>query len=328
MRVLVEIADSGSMAGAARRLEVLPAVVTRIVKELEADLRASLIQRTTRKLSFTDAGRRYVERARSIVADADRARAAVDASRSEASGHLRILAPPALAAHQLTKCLASFSELHPDVTWEIVTPGAVGRDDDAFDLSLLVVPRAPDGDFVARLLACSDVVLCASPSYLERRGLPRHPSDLLGHATMFPPVLDAAATLEFTPSDGRGKPFHGDRSRRVERVSILRTTQVDVMYSAALEGLGIAALPSFVAHRSLGDGRLVQVLPQWHLMTLQVWATVPSTRFLPVRTRAMLEHLIDAFGGRAFDPWLNRPLARMAKAARGARRTTTTLPSA
>ena len=312
MRVFVAVADQGSMAAAAREMDLAPAVVTRLVAELEASLGARLMQRTTRRLSMTEAGERYLERARRILTELEEARAVVDDVSASPRGHLRILAPPAFAIHQLARQLPAFTRRHPDVTIELHTPGPVTAPDESFDISLLATREALDGDFVARLLACSEVVLCASPDYVKRRGDPRHPDDLSEHDTMLPRRMDAEREVVFSRIDGRGQPFVASPKQR----PVLRSEHLDVMYAAALNGLGIAGLPSFVAQDALRSGKLLRMLPQWRLFALAIWATVPSRHYMPARTRAMLDHLLHAFGGEHVDPWLGKKIKPEQPAAR------------
>lgn len=317
MRVLVAVADRGNMAAAARELDLSPAVVTRLVAELEADLGARLMQRTTRRLSITEAGERYLERARRILAEVEEARALVDDVSAAPRGHLRILAPPAFAIHQLARHLPAFTRVHPEVTIELHTPGPVAAPDEAFDITLMATREPPNGEFVARLLACSDIVLCASPGYLRRRGNLGHPDDLSEHDTMLPRRMDAARDVVFSRVDKRGTPFTASPKRQ----PLLRSEHLDVMYAAALNGLGIAGLPSFVAQDALRAGRLTRVLPQWRLFALQVWAAVPSRHYMPARTRAMLDHLLQAFGGEHVDPWLGTAIRPPPPGPKGRRRT-------
>lgn len=302
MRAFVRVIDAGSFAGAAREMNQSPAVVTRLVADLEEHLGARLINRTTRRLALTDIGEAYLERTRAILTEVEEAEALASSATSEPRGHLRVLAPPAFAVHQLAKHLPAFHEQYPKVTIELAAPGPVEGMDEAFDVTILSVARRPlDGDFVARRLARSEVIACAAPAYLDRRGRPQHPGELSGHDAMLPSFLREVSFV-------RG--LFGDDEPGGETVSIatarplLGTTHIDLLYAAALHGLGIAALPSFMIEDALMEHALERVLPQWRMQSYDIWAAMPSRKFVPARTRVFLDFLVSIFGGQDHDPWL------------------------
>lgn len=302
MRVFSRVVDEGSFARAARELNLSPAVVTRLVADLEEHLGSRLINRTTRRLSLTDTGELYLERVRHILTEVEEAEALATASTSEPRGHLRVLCSPAFAVHQIAKHLPKFRALYPRVTLELSVPGPVETVDENFDVSILTEGRRPlDGSFVARRLARSEVILCASPEYLDRMGRPQHPKDMEHHENMVPPFL-----RELTFHSGP----HGDDDAASESVTLvpkrsaLSTIHTDTMYAAALAGLGITGLPSFVAEDALLENALERVLPQWHLLTTTLYAGMPTRKHVPARTRVFVDFLVKTFGGEERDPWL------------------------
>jgi DNA-binding transcriptional LysR family regulator len=318
MRVFSRVIDEGSFARAARELNLSPAVVTRLVADLEEHLGSRLINRTTRRLSLTDTGELYLERVRHILTEVEEAEALATASTAEPRGHLRVLCPPAFAVHQIAKHLPRFRALYPRVTLELSVPGPVETVDENFDVSILTEGRRPlDGSFVARRLARSEVVLCASPEYLDRRGRPQHPSEMHGHENMVPPFL---RELTFhTGTWGDDEPG-GESITLVPSRSALSTIHTDTMYAAALAGLGITGLPSFVAEDALMENALERVLPQWHLLTTTLYAGMPTRKHVPARTRVFIDFLVKTFGGEDRDPWLlaagceTQPVARVSPA--------------
>jgi DNA-binding transcriptional LysR family regulator len=299
MRVFARVVDEGSLAGAARALDLAPAVVTRLVAELEAHLGARLLNRTTRKLALTDVGEAYLDSARRILAEVEEAEALAGAAVSEARGHLRVLAPPAVAVHQLAKHLPEFHRRHPHVTVEVSAPGPVESVDDSFDLTIMARRDDPDGGYVARLLALTEVITCAAPEYLDRRGRPTHPRQMGEHEVLIPPISEVQRGVAF---------FHGATGEVFQTLpparGVLSTTHTDMNYAAALAGLGIAALPSFVIDDALREGALERVLPEWRLFSSQLWLGMPSRRYVPARTRALHSFLLEVFGGERRDPWL------------------------
>lgn len=302
MRVFARVVDDGGFAKAARALDMAPPVVTRLVAELEQHLGARLLNRTTRRLSLTEVGEQYLEKLRLILAEVDEAaEQAADATRLP-RGHLRLLCPPAIAVHQLAKHLPRFQAQYPQVTLEITSPGPVETVDESYDLTIFASRETPDGQFIARRLARSEVVVCASPEYLARRGHPLHPSELGVHEAIIPPMSSLQRGLVFYS----GPIGPGGLVCEVPRLQhpALSTTHIDTMYAAALAGLGITGLPSYVIEDALMEHALERVLPEWRLFDVTLWAGMPSRRYLPARTRAFLDFLLQIFGGEDRDPWL------------------------
>ena len=239
MRVFARVVDDGSFAQAARSLDMAPPVVTRLLAELEQHLGARLLNRTTRRLSLTEVGEQYLDKVRSILAGVDEAaELAADATRLP-RGHLRLLCPPAIAVHQLSKHLPRFQAQFPQVTLEITSPGPVETVDEGYDLTIFTSREPPDGDFVARRLARTEVVVCAAPEYLDRLGRPEHPRDLVHHEAIVPPLSILQRGLQFyTGPWGDDEPGGESFTLTTSRHPALSTTHIDTMYAAALAGLG------------------------------------------------------------------------------------------
>ncbi len=304
LRVFVRVIDEGSFASAARALDLAPAVVTRLVAELEDHLGARLINRTTRRLALTDIGEAYLERARRILTEVDEATALATSATTEPRGHLRVLVPPAIAVHQLAKHLPKFHKQYPQVTVELSSPGGIDAVDEAYDITILQTRQPLDGDFVARRLARTEVILCAAPEYLNRRGRPSHPHDLREHDTLLPPVSELQRGIVFQRGAWGDDEPGGDSLTLIPKKPVLATGHADTNYAAALHGLGIAGLPSFLIEDALLEHALERVLPEWRLFSLTIWAAMPSRKHMPARTRAFLDFLLDVFGGEDRDPWL------------------------
>jgi DNA-binding transcriptional LysR family regulator len=312
MRVFAKVVACGSLAAAARELDLSPAVVTRLLADLEAHLNVRLLNRTTRRVALTDVGEAYLERVRQILSEIDEAEALAMASHREPRGELRLLIPPTFAAHQFAKHLPKFHARHPLVTIDLeVRGGAMDSADEGRDVTVLLAPRDRPlkGDFVARLLARTEVILCATPEYLQRRGRPAHPRELAEHEALVPVLPNVPREWSFQRDDDDG-----------ERVTIdvhgaLATNHVDTLFAAALSGLGLVGLPSFMLEDALLEGVLERVLPQWRLMDFHVYAAVPSRKYMPARTRAFIDFMVETFGGADRDPWLASAGCETARAA-------------
>lgn len=305
MKVFVRVVDEGGFAKAARALDMAPAVVTRVVAELETHLGARLLNRTTRRIALTDIGEAYAERARQILVDVEESEALASEATTAPRGTVRVLTTPALSVHQLAKHLPAFRRRYPLVSLEIVAPGPVETVDEDFDVSVLAVRQPPNGDFIARRLARSEVVMCAAPEYLDRRGRPQHPNELAGHDVLVPPISSLQRGVTFVNGTWGDDEPGGESVTAVPGPNPpVRTAHVDTNYAAALAGLGIAGLPSLVVEDALLENALERVLPQWRLFDLQLWAAMPSRKHLPARTRAFVDFLVEVFGGEDRDPWL------------------------
>ena len=258
MRVFCRVIDCQGFAAAARDLDMSPSVVTRQIGELESHLGVRLINRTTRRLVLTEAGERYLEQVRRILGEIDDAEASARSAAAALQGHLKVLAPPAFSAHQLAGALVGFRHRYPGITVALSAPGVIETLDESFDVSLISAGESGlQGDFIARKLATSRVIVCASPAYLSVHGQPLQPKDLPAHELMVPTFQ---GELILRPDDVAS----GERATHVPMptsagVSPLVTNHMDTAYAACMAGLGLALLPSYVAAEALRNGRLVRV---------------------------------------------------------------------
>jgi DNA-binding transcriptional LysR family regulator len=301
MRVFARVIDAGGFAKAAAALDIAPAVATRLVAELEEHLGARLINRTTRRLALTDVGEQYLERVRNILSEVDDAETLAGLATGQARGRLSVRVPPGFAVHQLAKHLPRFRALHPKVSLELTVSPSVEAPDENHDVTIIVERARPiEGAFIARQIATAEVVLCATPEYLDRHGRPAHPRDLIHHETLMPMPPSDHRELSFRPAWGDGEPHVVE----MKRLPSLMTTHIDTLYAAALAGLGIIGLPSFVAEDALMEQALERVLPHWHMQKVTLFAAMPTRKHVPMRTRAFVDFLLATFGATDRDPWL------------------------
>ncbi|MDY0744558.1 LysR family transcriptional regulator [Paucibacter sp. R3-3] len=300
LTVFVQVIDEGSFAAASRSLDLAPAVVTRLVAELEQHLGARLINRTTRSLALTEVGKEYLERARQILFEVEEANELVSLSSAKPRGHLRVVVGAAVAVHQLAERLPEFHALYPEVTLELHSPAIVDTLDEHFDISIISTRKKLDGDFIARPLAQVPVILCASPTYLERNGRPTHPSELPKYAALLPPastmpdgiVFRRSSSTEDSPDD---ELFELQPRQR----PLLSATHPEINLAAARAHMGITGQPYFLIREDLKRGVLEHVLPEWRLPCLPVWAAMQTRKYVPARTRVFLEFLERIFGEKA-----------------------------
>lgn len=304
IRTFLEVVDRKGFAGAARALDQSPAVVTRLVAELEQHLGTRLLHRTTRRVALTPAGEAYAEQTRQLLAGLEDADAAAQAHTRATAGHLKVQVPPAFAVHQLARVLPRFHARHPEVSLELLASGPVMSVGEDSDVAILVTQGlALDGSFVARPLARSELVLCAAPSYLHERGRPAHPAELSQHDVLVPPIASVRRGVSFHRGALDDEPPVVVTLR--PRQPAVSSLQLEAVYAAALAGMGIVGLPSFMADEALREGRLERLLERWHVDTLSVHVGLPTRRHLPARTRALRDFLVETFGAMPdADPWL------------------------
>jgi DNA-binding transcriptional LysR family regulator len=288
MRVFQQVVEEGGFAAAARKLDLAPAVVTRLVSDLEQHLGVRLLQRTTRSLSLTDAGETYLERLRGILADIDEADAQVQARTRDMSGTVRVLAPPVAATHMLAPAIAGFQKVHPAVTVDVHVEDSPDPAIHEYDLAVLNSTVHIDANVIARPILLSQAVFCAAPDYLKRHGEPKAPEDLLRHCCL---------RLR-TPGMRLGPmrlldPGHNDRMLELDVPAVLTANHTDTLLRATLEGAGISAQPIDLLAPLLHAGRLKRVLAPWITARLTLVAAIPSRKYMPSRTRAFVDYLID-----------------------------------
>ncbi|MBF9267116.1 LysR family transcriptional regulator [Paracidovorax cattleyae] len=286
MRVFQAVADEGGFAAAARALDLSPAAVTRLVADLEDHIGTRLLQRTTRRVSLTEAGEAYLLRVRSILADVDEAFAVAQAHTSEIAGVLRLLAPPALAVHILAPLVAGFRQAHPRVTLEIHVDSSLDPPIGDYDITLLGADERFNANIIARPVVSLDGIVCASPEYLRAHGIPQVPEDLKHHQCLL------RRRSETRP--GVMRLLEGGDEGRVVEVAVQPvcvSNHIDTLLRATLDGAGISSQPLDLTAPYLRSGRLVRVLEPWTTGRFTLYAALPSRKFMPARTRAFLDFL-------------------------------------
>ncbi|MBA4213810.1 MAG: LysR family transcriptional regulator [Polaromonas sp.] len=288
MRVFQKVIDEGGFAAAGRAMDMSPAVVTRLVADLEDHLGTRLLHRTTRRVSLTDAGESYLERVRLILQDLDEAHALVSSQTSDLAGVLRLLAPPVLATHVLAPLVSGFRQAYPKILLDIEVDSHREPPIQDYDITLMGTQASFDANVIARKVISSVTVLLASPEYLRRRGTPARPEDLAQHDC-----------LRFKPAAGRSRGWRllheTDETRFVdiEVQPVLWANHTDTLMHAALDGAGITATTIELAAPLIQNGDLVRVLNPWITDRLTMYAALPSRKFMPRRTEVFLDYLIE-----------------------------------
>ena len=286
MRVFQKVIDEDGFAAAARVLDMSPAGVTRLVGDLEQHLGTRLIQRTTRKLALTAAGEAYLIRVRSILSEVDDAEAAAGQSSSELQGVVHVVAPALFANYFLATQMTRWLDQYPKVAIHLHEDAFPQNRVEEFDVTFMVVDDSFDASVVARAIARTEYVLCASPDYLKRRGTPDNPQALQDHHYLRFPWLASSGHstrhLRLSRLDGIGDAVD------VPMQVVFQAESYHTLFTAAVSGAGIAALPKYPASNYFSDGTLVHLLPEWIFDRYTVYVALPTRKLIPARTRAFL----------------------------------------
>ena len=296
MRAFQQVVDDGGFAAAARTMDMSPAVMTRLIVDLEEHLGVRLLQRTTRKVSLTDAGQAYLTRVRVVLSDIAEAEALTRQQTDELAGLLRIHTQPVMAVHILAPLVAEFRRRYPNVVLDITVGSPMVPPIEDFDLTILGAAQLHNTNIVARPVIVSDGLLCASPKYLESAGMPTSPEDLLQHAFL---VLSRGGTR---PRELRLiHTGQGDREVAVPVTPVLVANHSDTLMRASLDGVGIGVYPLDLVANYFHDGLLRRVLPDWITGRFTLYAALPSRKYVPARARVFMEFLIDQTRSRAIE---------------------------
>ena len=288
MRVFQQVVDEGGFAAAARRLEMTPAAVTRFVGDLERHLGVRLLQRTTRRLSLTPAGEAYLGRLRAILAEIDEADAMAHAHSREMSGTVRVLALPVVATHIIAPAVAEFQRRYPEVVLELHVQDVLDPNVEDYDLTIVNSLFPVHSTAIVRTIIESQAVFCASPEYLLRHGEPAQPQDLQHHRCLRLRTqgMRLRAMTLIDPTDN-------DRELVVDVPAALSANHTDALLRATIDGAGISSQPADLIAPMLRSGELRRVLAPWITNRLRLLAALPSRKFMPARTRAFLDYLVD-----------------------------------
>ncbi len=291
MNLLVEAVDGGSFSAAGRELGLAPSSVARRVAALEDDLGVRLLNRTTRSLSLTEAGRLYLERARRILTEVEEARLSVTQLEADPRGTLRLNLPTAFGRTHVVPMLPDFLAQYPELAIDLVlTDAFVDLVEEGIDLAVRI-GELKDSSLVARKLAPNDRVLCASPGYFERRGRPMEPDDLAAHNCLIYKRGGERQVWHFRAPDGA--------IQDVQVSGDLQTNNTEALHALTLNGLGITTMPTWLVGQDLVEGRLEQVLRDYAVsptaLDTNIYAVFPYNRHLSPKVRAFVDALVARF---------------------------------
>ncbi len=287
LAVFVAVAEAEGFSAAARRMGISKAMTSTAVARLEARLGVRLLQRTTRRLSLTEAGAAALPHAQRALQAARDAEEAATQSRLSPRGTLRINAPMSFGLLHVVPALGAFARAYPEVRVDLVLDDRVlDLVEGGFDLALRI-GTLPDSSLVSQRVGRNRNVLVAHPDYLARAGMPASPGELANHSVLLYSLAATGARWTLT---------HGARSETVRVRGPLQANSSLALRQVLLQGLGIARIPLFVVGEDLHRGLLMRVLPDWELPDQDIQALTTTRDHLPRKTRAFIEFFRSRLG--------------------------------
>lgn len=285
MRVLLRVVECGSLTSAAKTFNTSAGAISRSITELETRLRARLINRSTRKISITEAGMLYASRCRQVLADLEYAEEEASNAIRIPSGRLRVSAYPGIGLHYIVPAIREYRLLYPEVSIELnlnhKTPDLY-----AGEIDVAVVTSSPplrDSELIATFMSHSYSVLCASPDYVRQHGAPQASSELPDHECLILRVPTFPASE-----------WHLDNDAEIIEVSasgMVELNDGEALASSIRLGMGIGILPVFSALSGIQDGSLIRILPSYKVQTMTIFTLHPSRHYTDAKIRTWINFL-------------------------------------
>lgn len=286
--VFVAVVESGGFSAASRSLGVSKSAVSKRISQLESHLGVLLLHRTTRKLSLTEAGERYYEHAGQALIAARKAEDAVTQLQGEPQGKLKISSPMSFGRLHVAPLIPKFMQRYPKLQIDLLMDDRnIDLVAEGFDLAIRS-GEMQDSTLVARKLAPLRQVLCASPGYINRYGMPHTPSELSQRNCLL---------FSYSGDSNQWTLNKDDQSKVISVTGNYRVNNSEALLEALREGVGIGRLPTFVAGPDLKAGNLLRVLESYQIPDHIFYAVFPERQYLPAKVRAFLDFAIETFGG-------------------------------
>jgi DNA-binding transcriptional LysR family regulator len=287
MLVFTKVAKAGSFASAAKELGLSRAMATKHVMQLENGLGIRLLNRTTRNLSLTEVGMVYLERCLQILDEMEEMEIAVTRLQTEPRGTLKVNATPFFGAYHLAPAIAAYMEAFPDVNVELVLQaGYIDLIEEGFDLAIHL-DEMRDSSLIARKLGSSQRIVCGSPNYFKKHGIPKTPDDLRRHNCLINSSLPPRDQWQFS--------IPGGETTIVKVTGNMEANVADALRMAAISGLGLVLLPTYMVGQDIRKGRLNPVLTDYVPAPLEIHAVYPHRKHLSAKVRTFVDFLSERF---------------------------------
>ncbi len=287
MAIFNRVVEAGSISGAAESAGIAKSAVSRRLKELEEHLGVELFHRTTRRMNLTDTGRAFYQRSVRLIDDVMEAEQATSQHHGKLKGSLKVALPSTFGYMHLGPAINAFLEEHPEIDFDLdFNERSVDLMQEGFDLAIRIA-KLPDSSLIARRLAPVRHVMCASQPYLDQFGTPQSLDELPDHRCLIYSLSQDNDQWVVQKTD--------NDTQKIKLQPYLKATSGEFLRQAAVDGLGIAQLPSFIVHNEIERGTLVHVLPDYNRTDLHVYAIYPQTRHLSQRVRTFIDFLVKRF---------------------------------
>jgi DNA-binding transcriptional LysR family regulator len=295
MKIFVKVVEANSYAHAAEALDMSVPRISRTISDLEEHLGVRLLQRTTRRMSLTEAGRMYLDRCRLILGDLEDTYSMLSSSATNASGRLKIVAPALFAMRKLAPILREYRAQHPNVTIEVaLADRAVDLIEGEFDLGILAARHVTSQTLVSRPLMWTDFYTCASPEYIAEHGTPTHPSELEQHPFIAFRTEHTADEMTFEAPDGT--------QVTASVKPVVYTNNIGMVRRCTLAGLGIGTMSAYLVDDDIRAGKLIRLMPEFRLPDREFRLVYTNRKYIPLKVKAFIDLAVNHFRGHEDEP--------------------------
>jgi DNA-binding transcriptional LysR family regulator len=291
MAMFVRIVEAGSITKAAEQLNIAKSAVSRRLKELEERLGSQLISRTTRQSKLTQAGEQYYQQVNNILRAVDAVNEHATDAPMRIEGTLKMTAPLSFGLMHLNDVIDKYANKHPNLRFDLdFSDRRIDLIEEGYELAIRI-GELQDSSYQAKKLALIRCVICASPDYLARMGMPETLEDLDNHALL---QYSLGQTNSINLVDTEGRSHHRTIDAKI------KATNGEFLVDLAVKGHGITFVPTFIAYKQLALGELVPVFQHYQLPTLTAYAVYPKNRFLSQRCRYLIDFIAEQFGDNPY----------------------------
>ena len=286
MRVFSAVAKNGSFSKAAKKLSISKAMVSKHIKNLENSLSVRLFNRTTRKLNLTDAGSSYYEKVNIILSEIDETESAISQLNSEPKGKLKVMAQPSFGAFHLSRALSLYLKKYTEVTVNLELSHRIpDLVEENIDLAFHV-GELNDSMYVSRRIASARRVICASPEYIKKNGMPKTPEDLLNHNCLI-----------YMPRNDMGKWEFLDKGKRkkIKVTGDIQCNSGDALRVASIQSRGITQLPTYMVGLDIQAGRLEAVLEDFEPEKQPIYAIYNHRKYVSAKIKTFIDFIYDLY---------------------------------
>ncbi|MBX2884023.1 MAG: LysR family transcriptional regulator [Granulosicoccus sp.] len=288
MRAFKQVVEAGGYAAAAREMGLTRSTVNKHVSFLEKELNTQLLIRSTRMVKPSEIGLAFYDRCLGVLSDYDEAVAAITQMQAKPQGTLRINAPMSFGTMHLSPAVAEFMQLHESLHIELaLADRQVDPIEEGFDITIRIAEPQASTSLITREIAPAERLLCASPAYLSKWGVPRHPRELLKHRCLHYGYNNAGSHWQLTGPDGE---------MSVPIACAMWSNNGEVLRDAAIADGGIVLVPAFMLDREIADGKLVEVLPEFKPRDGVICAIYSRHKHLSAKVQLFVQFIIERMG--------------------------------